>query len=133
MVNEKPACLITEGVYVTQKDVRMVQLAKSAICSGIDTMLNKLNISPEVIKTLYLAGGFGNYLNINSASSIGLLPAGLAKKTKVIGNAALQGAAMTLTNSNITEGELLKDIPLTVLDLGADPEFMDNYIENMSF
>lgn len=133
MVNEMPACLITEGIYVTQKDVRMVQLAKSAICSGIDTMLNKLNISPEVIKTLYLAGGFGNYLNISSAASIGLLPAGLEKKTKVIGNAALQGAAMTLTNSNITEGELLKDIPMTVLDLGADPEFMDNYIENMSF
>ena len=132
-VNDKPACRIGGSVYVTQRDIRMVQLAKSAICSGLMTMLARADVSAEEVTRLYLAGGFGNYLDINSAAHIGLIPHVLAAKTVVIGNAALQGAVYTLTDSRTSEKELLEGIDVSVLELGADPVFMDNYIENMNF
>ena len=132
-VDDKPACKIADNAYYTQRDVRMVQLAKSAICSGIVTMREKAELPVESINVLYLAGGFGNYLDINSAAHIGLIPAELAAKTQVIGNAALQGAVNTLTDADHSEKQLLADIPVDVLDLGADPDFMDNYVDNMSF
>ena len=132
-VNDKPACRICDSVYVTQRDVRMVQLAKSAICSGIETMLLKAGVSANDVSRLYLAGGFGNYLDLNNAAYIGLIPPVLAAKTVVIGNAALQGAVYTLVDSRCSEKELLENIDLKVLDLGADPDFMDSYVDNMCF
>jgi uncharacterized 2Fe-2S/4Fe-4S cluster protein (DUF4445 family) len=133
LVDDKPACRITDKVYITQKDVRMVQLAKSAICAGILTMLKELELQPAEITTLYLAGGFGNYLDIKSAGNIGLVPQELAYHTIVIGNAALQGAAQTLTSSSRSEKTLVEGVQTTLLELGANKHFMDYYISCMEF
>lgn len=132
-VDGAPACLISEDVYVTQKDVRMVQLAKSAICAGIYTLLGEAGIDVADVDTLYLAGGFGNYLDIDSAANIGLVPAGFVTKTRVIGNAALQGAAQILINREFSEKRMLEELPLELLELGAHKSFIDNYIDGMSF
>lgn len=132
-IDNNMACRISEEVYLTQKDIRMVQLAKSAICGGIYTLIDEIGISVNDIKKLYIAGGFGNYLNINNAANIGLIPQNLATKTEVIGNAALQGAVQVLINKNFSEKELIESLKINILDLGAHKNFMDNYINCMQF
>lgn len=66
-------------VSLTSRDIRMLQLAKSAICAGLLTLLESAGLDPEDVAILYIAGGFGNYLNKKSAARIGLLPRALAE------------------------------------------------------
>lgn len=65
---------------VTQEDIRALQMAKAAICAGIRIMMREYPITPEAIDTVYLAGGFGYYLDTNSAAIIGLIQKNLQEK-----------------------------------------------------
>jgi uncharacterized 2Fe-2S/4Fe-4S cluster protein (DUF4445 family) len=122
-----------EAVIFTQKDIREVQLAKSAIRSGIEILLKNFGCKIEDVDTVYLAGGFGNNLNIESAVSIGLIPSQLSDKIKPVGNSALGGAVKYLLDKN--SGESLKTITgmTKYMDISADPEFNDLFIRNMLF
>ncbi len=126
----QPACKLAEGVLLTQRDIRQVQLAKSAICAGIETLLQKTNTK---VDTLYLAGGFGSYLNLDSAAGIGLIPASLQSKTVVVGNAALDGACQVLCNAHMmhTLGSISQKA--SDINLAESPWFMDRYVDNMCF
>jgi len=68
------------GIYVNQRDIREVQLAKSAIRSGIEILIRHAGIMYEDIDKVYIAGGFGNYMSIESAAAIGLIPEELKHK-----------------------------------------------------
>jgi uncharacterized 2Fe-2S/4Fe-4S cluster protein (DUF4445 family) len=81
---------IAEGVTITQKDVREFQLAKSAIRAGIETLISESGTAPD---KLYLAGGFGQHLDPESAFRVGLIPEALRGKVIPIGNSSLAGAA----------------------------------------
>ena len=123
--------VIEEPVSLTKQDIRMLQLAKSAICAGLMTLQKSEKLNASDISTLYIAGGFGNYLNKESASRIGLLPKELAKNSKVVGNAALAGASMMLLNINArreAEG-FVKNAK--ILDLSTNPIFSDCYMSAM--
>ena len=67
-------------VEITQKDVRAVQLAKSAIHAGMITLLQEAGIAPEKVKNMLIAGGFGSCIRPRSAERIGLIPKGFAEK-----------------------------------------------------
>lgn len=86
------------SVYLTQKDIREVQLAKAAIQTGILLLLKKLNLIKDEIQHLYLAGAFGNYIQKHSAVRMGLLPDIAENKIQFIGNAASVGAQMVLVS-----------------------------------
>jgi histidinol dehydrogenase len=73
-----------------------VQLAKGAIAAGIRTLMEQAQVTADEIETVYIAGGFGSHLDIASAAQIGLIPGELAEKVRVLGNAALSGAAKLL-------------------------------------
>jgi len=93
-----------EGKIITQKDIRQLQLAKSAIYSGIKTICKTAKLDLAGINKVYIAGGLGEYLNLESAAEIGLLPreftdARSAVKTIVCGNTSLKGAVKSLTDS----------------------------------
>ena len=122
---------IQAPVTLTQKDIRMLQLAKSAICAGLMTLIQNEKLRPSDIQTLYIAGGFGSYLNTASAARIGLLPKELSQNAKAVGNAALGGAAMTLLNADIKAqtAEFAKDA--TVLELSTNATFSDIYMSGM--
>ena len=94
-------------IMLTQKDVRELQLAKSAIRSGIDVLLLEAGLSYEDVDTLYLAGGFGYRINLESAAGIGLLPPKLQDRTVAVGNSSLGGAVRYLTGGC---GEELNEI-----------------------
>lgn len=120
------------GVFLTQKDIRQVQLAKAAICAGIHTMLDACRLSPEQVDTFYLCGGFGSYLEPESAAGIGLFPASLKDKVRVLGNAAGSGAAMLLSDKYRKTARKLCD-QANLIELSASPVFMEEYVEQMSF
>ena len=80
---------IAPPVELTQRDVRMVQLAKSAVSAGLRTLMHTVNISCSDVAELAVAGGFGSYLNPANAGRIGLIPEELVPKVRILGNAAL--------------------------------------------
>jgi uncharacterized 2Fe-2S/4Fe-4S cluster protein (DUF4445 family) len=111
----------------------MIQLAKSAICAGLLTLTESCRVPPEQIKTLYIAGGFGNFIRLKSAEKIRLFPKALCPKAKVIGNAALSGAAMLLMNKKlIPESEEFAKKAKSV-NLSESAMFSEQYINGMMF
>lgn len=124
---------LATGVTVTQKDIRMLQLGKSAVCAGIRTLLEAAGLTPEALTELSVAGGFGTYLDIRNAAAIGLYPAELEGKTKVLGNAALAGAAMLLLAEPYVQKSCALAQQAETVDLSTSAVFMAHYVDCMEF
>ncbi len=84
---------------LTQQDIREFQLAKGAIRGGMDTLLHEANLTYNDIDEVILCGGFGSFIDVHSAQTLGLLPPDCARKTVALGNLAGQGAAMALVGA----------------------------------
>ena len=124
---------LTEGICLTQQDIRQFQLAKSAIAAGIVTLLAHCGLSPNELDTLYLAGGLGYYMNIGHAAKTGLLPTALAQRAQAVGNTALAGAGLTLL-SDAKQRQIEKIAKSTeIVELSFSQVFQDAYMENMMF
>ena len=124
---------LADAVTLTQNDIRMLQLAKSAVCAGIVTLINEAGIDISDVSTLYVAGGFGNYLSSESAAKTGLLPSDLARRISAVGNAALAGASMLLLDRTLTEKiEKIAKVAETV-ELHGNPIFTESYTYGMIF
>ena len=96
---------VTNGKFITQKDVRQFQLAKSAIYSGIRTICRTAGIEIKNLKSAYVAGGLGFSLNPENAAAVGLLPkeftgSSAAVKTVICGNTSLKGTVESLKDAN---------------------------------
>ena len=120
-------------VYLTQKDVREVQLAKAAIRAGIELMCKRMGVKAADIRQVLLAGAFGNYLDPNSACAIGMIPPVLRERIVPIGNAAGEGAKMAVLN--VEEYEYSKRLAqgTEFLELASMPEFNDCYVDCLCF
>ena len=124
---------LTDRVKLLPADIRAVQLAKGAIAAGIRTLLELSQVPETRIDTLYIAGGFGSHLNVASAAAIGLIPAGLQSKVKVLGNSALSGAARLLLDRNqIATAEMLARTAVPVT-LSGNSRFSHNFMNAMLF
>ncbi len=130
---ENEEAIIKAPVIITQKDVRMIQLAKSAICAGIETMLEENAITTSDLTCFYVAGGFGSYLNIDSAAHIGLVPKCAPQKAKVLGNAALMGACAMLLSAEMAQNAVKIVQNAAAVDLSTSSIFNDKYTEGMFF
>ena len=124
---------LSEKVSLQPKDIRQVQLAKAAICGGIETLLAVAEISAADIEKIYLAGGFGSRLREESAISIGLIPAAFAGKTVALGNAALAGAVELLLYPEKQAQICSIAENAQLVNLGGNPLFNERYIENIMF
>lgn len=119
---------LTKQVSIIQQDIREFQLAKAAIAAGIQILLNQLRISYSEIDQVFIAGGFGNFLNIQNVIRTGLIECEEDKIIK-LGNTALIGAKMFLfEDEKIIQNILSKT---THINLEADPNFQDIYIDKM--
>lgn len=119
---------LTTGVFLTQQDIREFQLAKAAIAAGIQMLLNQLKITIKDIDKVFIAGGFGNFLNIKNVIRTGLIECAEDKIVK-LGNTALIGAKMFLfENEKFTQNILDKT---KHVNLEGDSTFQDVYIEKM--
>ncbi len=121
------------GVYLTQKDVREVQLAKAAMAAGLRLMAGRLGVGLEDIEEVDIAGAFGNYIDPDSACAIGLIPDVLRRKIRPVGNAAGAGAKLALTDARAwAEAETLARTT-EFLELATLPEFQDEFVEQLNF
>ncbi len=119
---------LTKQVSITQQDIREFQLAKAAIAAGIQILLNQLRITYDDVDKVFIAGGFGNFLNIENVIRTGLIECDADKIVK-LGNTALIGAKMFLfEDEEIIQNILSKTIHV---NLEADPNFQDIYIDKM--
>lgn len=130
---EAAFCINEHDIIITQKDIRMVQLAKSAICAGMLTVIQNAGLVVEDIDCLYIAGGFGSYINLDNAARIGLIPPQLAPKALVIGNAAASGANMLLQNTDYIAESYKIAKNAQIIELTTNPLFLDHYMDCMSF
>lgn len=119
------------GVSLTQKDIRMVQLAKGAVCAGIRTLLETAGVRSA--DSLIIAGGFGRYLNMDSAVKIGLIPPETAKQVMIAGNGALSGAALLLLDTAARSACLDMAERAKSVELSANPVFARHYMMCMAF
>ena len=124
---------LAPSVALTQRDIRMVQLGKAAICAGIRTVLDEAGLKPDDLEYLEISGGFGSYLDLSSAASIGLIPPQLAQKAEVLGNAALTGACMLLLNRDFKQQVNQLAGLAQVSELSTSPTFSNYYVECMAF
>lgn len=120
-------------ILITQQDIRQVQLAKAAVHAGIQTLLNAANLTCEDVDIFYIGGGFGHYMNLDSAVRIGLIPAPLKKHARILGNAALAGAAYLLLEADAVEELQIIFSKATEYSLSGNPQFSENYVESMMF
>ena len=121
------------GVYLTQKDIRQLQLAKAAIRAGMDTLIHESGLTYDDVDTIILCGGFGSYMRPAGAEAIGLIPPGFAEKAIAIGNAAGNGAARILQSRQQQEEAVRIVNSMNTVELAASPYFRDQYIRRMMF
>jgi uncharacterized 2Fe-2S/4Fe-4S cluster protein (DUF4445 family) len=124
---------ITRTLALTQKDVREMQLAIAAIKSGIKLILKEHNLKVNDLDGIFLAGAFGNYLNIQNSMKIGLLPEIDRKKVVFIGNSSLAGArAILLSQAARKKVETLVK-KIRHFPLAANPLFQEYFIQALEF
>lgn len=122
-----------DGVYIDQADVRMLQVAKSAIRSGIEVLCHAGRIKVEKLCRVYIAGGFGKYLDPSSAVKIGLFPREFVNVAKFIGNGALAGAYMLgMSKGLLRRASEIADGAVHV-ELSTSEEFSREFIARMQF
>ena len=114
---------------LTQKDIREIQLAKSAIAAGCDALMHAAGVTE--LDTIYLAGGFGSQLNVESARRIGLIPP--ARRTIAIGNGAGHGASLLLLNPALLDDLLSMKAHFELVELANDSYFSEAFMRHMYF
>jgi len=120
-------------IKISQKDIREVQLAKSAIRAGIECLIKEYGIRYDEIENVYLAGGFGSSISIENSVVIGLIPKELKHKIIVSGNSSLGGAVKYLLDKN-AKSSLEKIIhEAKAINLSTNPDFNNLFVENMYF
>ncbi len=122
-----------EAITVTQSDIRQIQLAKSAIFSGIAMLQKVMEVSDDDLHELLMCGGFGNYINVESAVKIRLVPNLPVEKITYAGNAALMGAQIALLSED--ERNRASELARTIehVGLATHPDFQDIFVDAMSF
>lgn len=120
-------------IAITAKDIREIQLAKAAISAGVKVLLKNTNRTFEDIDLVFLAGGFGNYIDKESAINIGLIEMALKNKIVAVGNAAGAGAIEVLFSDRSYKDALRIAKDSKYIELSNSKEFNEVYIESMLF
>jgi uncharacterized 2Fe-2S/4Fe-4S cluster protein (DUF4445 family) len=120
-------------VSITQADIRELQLAKAAIAAGLRILTERWGASLDALHTVYLAGAFGNYLNLRSARRIGLLEVDLSR-IRPAGNTSLRGVKMSMLRPARRE-RWIADVRARTehIALAAEPRFEETFVDCLAF
>jgi uncharacterized 2Fe-2S/4Fe-4S cluster protein (DUF4445 family) len=134
-LGSEPAFSLSDdrGVYISQNDVRKLQLAKGAVRTGIETLLEVSGVRAEGLDALRLAGNFGAGLDAAAAMRIGLIPPMDLGRVHVVGNAALRGAIMVLLSRDNWRKSQSAARTTRFVELGGKPEFQARFMDSMMF
>jgi uncharacterized 2Fe-2S/4Fe-4S cluster protein (DUF4445 family) len=119
---------IDRDVTLTEIDIENLIRAKGAIYSGCMTLLTEVGMGIQDIERIILAGGFGSYVDLEKAMTIGLLPEMETKKVTFIGNGSLMGARMSSLTNRIRKDVVEVTKKMTNFELSDTSSYMDNYI-----
>ncbi|NCB93947.1 MAG: DUF4445 domain-containing protein [Clostridia bacterium] len=133
LANDGNPIYISENVYLTQKDIREVQLAKGAMAAGMCILCKKMGIEIEDIEEVLIAGAFGNYMDPDSACTIGLIPKQLRNRITNIGNAAGVGAKLAVLSQEEFEKADMLAKEIEFAELALSMEFQEIFVEEMGF
>lgn len=126
----------TEGgfdIVVRESDIENIKRSKGAIYSAISVLLKKVGVKIEDVKNIYVAGGFGTYLDVNKAVLIGLLPDLPRHYFKYIGNSSLAGSREALISSMARNALKILAKKMTYIELSNDAEYNDEYVKSLFF
>jgi len=119
-------------VGISEADVASLLQAKAAIAAGIVTLLERIGLEPADVGKLYLAGGFGMHLAVDSAIGAGLLPGFTADQVEAVGNTSLGGAYIALQDRTILDEMKHIAARIDVIELNLEPSFEMQFVEQMS-
>ena len=120
-----------EPLVITESDIDNLIKSKGAVYAAMQSLVKYIGTSMDQLDTLYVAGGFGNYLNISKAVAIGLLPDIPEGKIEFIGNSSLTGARMALLSETAFEKCIAISKSMTNIELSQYQPFMDEYIASL--
>jgi uncharacterized 2Fe-2S/4Fe-4S cluster protein (DUF4445 family) len=123
----KKILTITDGVYISEDDIQDIIMTKAAIYSASASLIRGLGVAMDDIEKIYIAGGFGNFINTESAIAIGMLPDVPRERFVYLGNASLAGAKHALLSSPVRSRISETFGRMTYVDLSSDPAFSDEY------
>jgi uncharacterized 2Fe-2S/4Fe-4S cluster protein (DUF4445 family) len=121
------------NIILTQPDIRALQFAKGAIAAGVNVLLAEMGITAEDLHEVLLGGSFGSYINPTSARAIGLVPWVPVERIVAVGNAAGEGAKISLLS--FREREAAQRLPefIEYLELSNRSEFNDIFMDVLAF
>jgi uncharacterized 2Fe-2S/4Fe-4S cluster protein (DUF4445 family) len=115
-------------IVLTEVDIENIMRAKAAIYAGISLLLRKVDFTLDDVERIYIAGGFGNYLNIGKAIIIGMLPDLPKDKFELLGNTSIAGSYLCLLSDHMRKEAEDVAQKMTNIELSVSRRFMDEYI-----
>lgn len=120
-----------EAITIAQSDIDNIIRSKAAVFAAIKSLIDYAGLSFEQLHKIYVAGGFGNYLNIEKAIGIGLLPDIPCERIEFVGNSSLMGARMVLLSYHALEKAISISQSITNVELSKFAPFADEYMASL--
>ncbi|MEW6675543.1 MAG: ASKHA domain-containing protein [Nitrospirota bacterium] len=115
-------------IVLTEVDIENIMRAKAAIYAGVSLLLKEVGITLDKIGRVYIAGGFGNYLSVDKAIILGMLPDLPEEKFKFLGNTSIAGAYLCLLSDTMRRKAEEIAGKMTYMELSVSRRFMDEYM-----
>ena len=115
-------------ITLTEADIENILRAKAAIYAGVSLLLREVGLTVDAIERVYIAGGFGNYLDAGKAIMLGMLPDMPLSKFKFLGNTSASGAYLTLLSEDMRKEAEEIARKMTYVELSVSTGFMDEYM-----
>jgi uncharacterized 2Fe-2S/4Fe-4S cluster protein (DUF4445 family) len=120
-----------EALTIAQTDIDNIMRSKAAIFAAIKSLIDYAGLTFNKLEKIYVAGGFGNYLNIEKAVGIGLLPDIPRERIEFVGNSSLMGARMALLSFHVFEKAVGISQSITNIELSKFGLFADEYMASL--
>ncbi len=135
LFNEEPAFIIEfaenidseEDIIFTQSDIKSLILSKAAVYAGFSILVEQVGMDFSAVQKMIITGGFGQFLDIEKAITIGLLPDIEREKFKYMGNSSIAGAYMALLSNTFRQQAIAISNSMTYLDFSSNNDFMEEF------
>ncbi|MFA5239482.1 MAG: ASKHA domain-containing protein [Phycisphaerae bacterium] len=118
-----------QEIVITQPDINNLIRSKAGVFAAIRVLMESTQTRSEDLDAIYLAGGFGNFLNVKQAVTIGMLPDVPTEKIQFVGNTSIAGAKMVLLSRKALDTADKIAGSMTYFDLMSHPDYMDEFIK----
>lgn len=117
--------------HVSKNDIDMLQRAKAAISAGLESLCGRAGLTLDQLDAIYVAGAFGDHLDLDNAIHIGLLPSLPADRFRLVGNTSLSGALDIIFSADATDALAVLQDKTSVVNLSMDDQFDDLFIDHL--